>query len=266
MSLVSCIIPYFNGGDTVARAIDSVIYSPHCLELIVVADASPQPLEPHLTPAQLEQIRAGKLRVVKLASNHGQACARNIGASISVGAYLSFLDQDDMYLPGFYESLIPHLEKNPDLGAVEVGAEYYQDGRNVLDEPDPRYAAAMRSVPWNVLVRRNIFWACGAFPVGAEFRTELAAEDLAFKTALRRWFPVWIADNKFVRHHVRPGAATDRYLKRTEVVGGKVVYKTMHAKESDGNIGQAIDAHLQRAWKALKAERAVALNEVEAGK
>lgn len=263
MSLVSCIIPYYNGGDTIARAIDSVIGSPHCLELIVVVDASPQPLEAHLTTHQLEQLSAGKLRVVKLASNHGQACARNIGASISLGAYLSFLDQDDMYLPGFYENLIPYLETNPHLAAVEVGAEYCQDGTIVLDDPDPRYATALGSVPWNVLVRRNIFWACGAFPVGAEFRTELAGEDFAFKSALRRWFPVWIAANKFVRHHIREGSATDRYLKRTEVVGGVVVFKTMHASENDGSIGQAIDAHMQRAWKALQAGRAVPINETD---
>jgi len=266
MSLVSCIIPYYNGGDTIARAIDSVIDSAHCLELVVVTDASPQPLEPHLTTRQLEQMSAGRLRVVKLATNHGQACARNIGASVSLGAYLSFLDQDDMYLPGFYENLLPYLETNPNLAAVEVGAEYCQDGRIVLDEPDPRYAAAIASVPWNVLVRRNIFWACGAFPVGGEFRTQLAGEDYAFKTALRRWFPVWIAQNKFVRHHIREGSATDRYLKRTEVVGNEFVFKTTYANEIDGSIAQAIDAHMQRAWKALQAERAVPVNEIGLGK
>src|SRR5437773_1310364 len=123
MTQVSCIIPYYEGGDTIARAIDSVIHSPHCLEVVVVVDASPQPLAPYITSGQQELMNAGKLRIIQLASNHGQACARNMGASMSTGAYLSFLDQDDMYLPGYYESAVPFLQSNPQLAALEVGVE-----------------------------------------------------------------------------------------------------------------------------------------------
>ena len=203
MSHVSCIIPYYNGGDTIARAIDSVIHSPLCLEVMVIVDASPQPLEPFLTAGQRELVSAGKLRIIQLASNHGQACARNMAASMSVGAYLSFMDQDDMYLPGFYEQAVPFLEANPQLAALEVGAEYVQDGRIVLDDPDPRYQRAIHSVPWNVVVRRGAFWACGAFPVGPEFRTVIAGEDIVFKNALKNWFPVAVASNKFIPPHPR---------------------------------------------------------------
>jgi glycosyltransferase involved in cell wall biosynthesis len=257
MSLASCIIPYYNGGDTIARAIDSVIYSAYCAEVIVVTDGSPRPLDPYLTQSQHAQIDAGKLRVIDIASNHGQACARNIGAALSSGAYLSFLDQDDLYLPDFYEQAIPFLENNPAMAALEVGAEFYQGGLNVLDAPDPRYAAAIWSVPWNVVIRRNIFWACGAFPVGAEFRTEIAGEDIAFKNALNQLFPVAISDRKFIRHHIREGSASDRYLKRTEVVNGEIVFKTAAANEKDGAIKAAIESHINRSLRALKAERAV---------
>lgn len=257
MSQVSCVIPYYNGGDTIARAVDSVIHSPLCLEVVVVVDASPQPLEPHLTYGQRDLIAQGRLRVIQLASNHGQACARNMGASMSVGAYLSFMDQDDMYLPGFYEQSVPFLQANPALAALEVGAEYVQDGRIVLDDPDPRYGRAIHSVPWNVVVRRGAFWACGAFPVGPEFRTVIAGEDIVFKNALKQWFPVASATNKFIRHHIRPGSATDRYLSRTEVVNGQVVFKTLHENETDGTWDRAAQAHLQRAWAALQEQRAM---------
>jgi glycosyltransferase involved in cell wall biosynthesis len=257
MNRASCIIPYYNGGDTIARAIDSVIHSSYCAEVIVVVDGSPQALDPNLTVHQHEQIDAGKLRVIELTSNHGQACARNIGVALSFGDYLSFLDQDDIYLPDFYEQAIPFLEKNPKMAALEVGAEFFQNGLNVLDDPDPRYSAAIWSVPWNVVIRRNIFWACGAFPVGAELRTKIAGEDIAFKNALNRLFPVAVSPRKLIRHHIREGSAGDRYLKRTEVVNGKIIFKTSYANEKDGSINDAMELHINKSLKAFKAERAV---------
>jgi glycosyltransferase involved in cell wall biosynthesis len=257
MSDVSCIIPYYNGGDTVARAIDSVIHSPNCLEVVVVVDASPQPLEPHLTPGQQELVGTGRLRIIRLGTNHGQGSARNLGAAVSVGAFVSFLDQDDMYLPGYYEAAVAFLRANPSLAAVEAGAEYVQDGRIVLDHPDPRYGSAINSVPWNVVVRRGAFWSCGAFPVGPEFRTAIAAEDVAFKIALKRWFLVGGTTRKFIRHHIREGSATDRYLRRTEVVNGQVVFRAVADNEADGSLQRAIDVHLRRVWLALQAQRAM---------
>lgn len=262
--VVSCIIPYYNGAETITRAIDSVINSIGCFEVVVVNDASPQPLEPCFNEEHHEYIKSGKLRVITLSNNHGQAAARNIGAAISTGEYLSFLDQDDIYLPRFYEEAIAYMEMNPGLGALEVGAEFVQDDQIILDEPDPRYVAAISSVPWNVLIRRNIFWACGAFPVGAEFRTRLAGEDVAFKTALQKWFPVRTASNKFIRHYIHPGSATKLFLERTEVVDGQVRFKNLYTNENDGSLSHALDIHIQRASKALQAECNVfALSAVE---
>jgi glycosyltransferase involved in cell wall biosynthesis len=258
MSHVSCIIPYYNGSDTIASAIDSVITSPYCLEVVVVVDASPQPLEPALTERQRQLIDAGQLRIVHLAGNYGQACARNLGASMSVGPYLSFLDQDDVYFPAFYERGVPFMEANPQFAAIEVGAELVQDGHPALDDHDPRYAQAIHSAPWNVLVRRNAFWCCGGFPVGAEFRTALAGEDVVFKNALKQCFLVGHAADKLIRHHIREGSATDRYLKRTEVVNGEVVFRSIHEREADGSWERAANLHLRRAWDALQAQRAVA--------
>ena len=257
MSQVSCIIPFYSGGDTVARAIDSVIYHPYCLEVVVVVDASPQPLSPSLSPALRKLVEDGKLRIVELATNHGQACARNIGVSVSTGSLLSFLDQDDLYLPGFYALSVPFMQSHPKLAALEVGIEIVQDGRVVLSDADPRYALAVHSAPWNVLVRRNAFWACGGFPVESAFRTRIAGEDIVFKNALKQWFHVASASDKLIRHHVREGSATDQYLKRTEVVDGQVVFKTQQDNEADGSWDQAAQVHLQRAWSALEAYRAV---------
>jgi tetratricopeptide (TPR) repeat protein len=255
VSKVSCIIPFYNGRQTVVRAIDSVLASPLCKELVVVVDASPEALEPLLSEQHQAQIKNGRLRIIKLDSNHGQAAARNMGASVATGDYLSFLDQDDMYLPDFYARALRLLEADPNLAAVEVGAEYVLDGKIVLQEPDPRYLAAVGSVPWNVLVRRNIFWAAGGFPVGVEFRTRAAGEDIPFKTALRQWFKVAFLPEKLIRHHIREDSATDRYIKRTRVVDGRIEFLETFANEDDGSLMQAMGVHMNRAKSALEAQR-----------
>jgi glycosyltransferase involved in cell wall biosynthesis len=255
MSQVSCIIPYYNGGDSIAQAIESVIDNAFCKEVVVVVDGSPQPLEPYLNSRQAELAASGKLRIVKLATNLGQGSARNIGVAVSTAELISFLDQDDIYLPDFYDNTVPFLDATPQVAAVEVGAEFYQNGQSVLDERDPRYRPTINSVPWNVIVRRDVFWRSGAFPVGGEFRSELAGEDIAFKKALVFCFQVAKTETKLIRHHVREGAATDRYLKRTVIVDGQVKFKDLHAHEEDSSFAMAVERHIERTRKELQRER-----------
>lgn len=258
MSQVSCIIPFYNGGDTIARAIDSVINSPACHEVMVMVDASPEPLAPHLTDAHRAAIEQGKLRVIELATNLGQAAMRNVAASLSNAPYIAFMDQDDMYLPRFCEEMSDVLNQHTQLAAIECGAEIVKNGINLLDITDPRYIAIMSSVPWNVLIRRVAFWEIGGFPVEAAFRTKLAGEDIAFKTPLRH-FLATAADytRQLVRHHLRDGSATDNYLNRTQLVDGNVVYTSHYENENNGDWQAALDAHYTKVRRDFEAFRLV---------
>ena len=246
MSQVSTIIPFYNGNDTIARAIDSVIDSPLCLEVVVMVDASPDKLS--LSDTQRAHVTAGKLRIIESNTNLGQAAMRNMGVSVSLAPFVSFMDQDDMYMPMFCEEMSAVLLQRPELAAVECGAEIFKNGMNVLDAPDPRYFTAMNSVPWNVLVRRNAFWQAGAFPVDPEFRKKLAGEDIAFKQAIKHYFVVGTDySRQLLRHHLRDGSATDNYINRTEIVDGQIVFKEVFENEASGERNEA----LQRHWSGV---------------
>jgi glycosyltransferase involved in cell wall biosynthesis len=259
MSLVSVIIPFYNGGDTIARAIDSVISSPACLEGLVMVDASPQPFNKHLTDAHKDFIKQGKLRIIKSATNLGQAAMRNMGVSISTAPFVSFMDQDDMYMPFFCEEMSQVLLDRPDLAAVECGAQIVKNDVNVLDAPDPRYYTAMNSVPWNVLIRRNAFWQTGAFPVDAEFRKKLAGEDIAFKQALKHFFAVGTDyTRQLLRHHLRDGSATDNYINRTKIVDGEIVFTEVFENEQSGEWSAALSKHWANAERDIVMHRALA--------
>lgn len=250
---VSCVIPYFDGADTIGRAIDSAVSDPACTELIIVVDASPARLR--LTGAHRDLRESGRLRVIELASNHGQGAARNIGAALAVGDLIVFLDQDDAHIDGYLTFAARFLDAHPEIIALEVGAEFWRDERIILDESDPRYAQSLNSVPWNIVIRRPAFWAVGGFPVSSEFRTPAAGEDIAFRMALRRSFTVARSEAKLVRHFIRPDSATDRYLRRTRVVAGRVEFLSSYEHESDGLLRTAIDIHTERVARGLDALR-----------
>ena len=179
MTRLACVIPFFDGSATIARALDSVLHSPLCDEVILVSDASRQPIRAALQPRHHECERAGRLKVVEIATNLGQAAARNLGAALATAPFISFLDQDDEVLAELHIRALSVLDAYPNVAAVEAGADVLFDGAPLIQESDPRYRLILDSVPWNVIVRRAAFWACGGFPTEAVFRTEAAGEDIA---------------------------------------------------------------------------------------
>lgn len=248
MTRLSCVIPFFDGSATVGRALDSVLHSPVCDEILLVSDASRQPIRSALQSRHIDCERAGRLKVVEIATNLGQAAARNLGAALATAPFISFLDQDDEVLAELHVRALSILDGNLNLAAVEAGADVLFDGAPLIQESDPRYRLILDSVPWNVIVRRAAFWACGGFPTEAVFRTEAAGEDIAFKTALKACFKVAMLPMVGVRHHVRHGSATDRFLRRTSVgANGEVVFHSRYSAECDGSLSAALGQHVGRA-------------------
>ncbi len=134
MPLVSVIIPAYNGASRyLDQAIGSVL-AQTCqdLELIVVDDASTD------ETARLV-LQFPQARYFKRPENGGQAAARNDGARLAGGAYLAFLDQDDLWTPSFIEETLALLQAQPDAALVHC------DGYQVNERDEPlQYDAAMK--------------------------------------------------------------------------------------------------------------------------
>ncbi len=89
----SVVIPTYGRPDALLRCLDGVArqsFPPEQFEVIVVDDASPQPVSPQLD----EWKSATSLRHLRLDRNGGPAVARNAGAALARGRYLAFLDDD----------------------------------------------------------------------------------------------------------------------------------------------------------------------------
>src|ERR1700722_5095606 len=92
---VSALIPTRNRPELVARAVRSALAQTYTdLEVIVVIDG----FDP-TTEKILKQFEDERLKVINLEETVGAAQSRNIGAESATGDWISFLDDDDEWVP-----------------------------------------------------------------------------------------------------------------------------------------------------------------------
>src|ERR1700686_1350704 len=106
---VSVIIPSYKTATFITETLDSVFAQTFTdYEVIVVNDGSPD-------TEQLERVLEPYCnRIVYLKQeNRGVAGARNAGIRRARGAFLAFLDSDDMWLPEFLAEQVQIFHKDP---------------------------------------------------------------------------------------------------------------------------------------------------------
>ena len=106
--LVSVIIPTYNPGNSLERAVKSILDQTYASwELIIVDDASTEKLDERLRSQTLADKR---IRALRLDRNGGPAVARNAGLALSSGDWIAVLDDDDVWLPTRLERLVATAE------------------------------------------------------------------------------------------------------------------------------------------------------------
>lgn len=152
--LISVVIPSYNYGHLLPRALDSVLGQwSDDLELIVVDDGSLDD-----TPAVLADYsqRYPQLRVIRQ-DNAGAAAARNHGIGKARGRYALLLDADDELVAGGLAVLRELVARRPDAGLV-LGAQIslFDDGRERLRLPTPVAAADACTLARRYLLQKRI--------------------------------------------------------------------------------------------------------------
>ncbi|MGY3211665.1 glycosyltransferase family 2 protein [Mucilaginibacter sp. HD30] len=122
LPLVSVIIPVYNAERYIDAAITSALsQSWPCIEVIVVDDGS--------TDSSYELAKRYQANNVKILqqSNKGASAARNKGLSIAGGAYIQFLDADDLLSADKIAEQMAALQNNAGKIAV-CSTVHFQDG------------------------------------------------------------------------------------------------------------------------------------------
>jgi glycosyltransferase involved in cell wall biosynthesis len=127
MPQVSVVIPTYNRGAYVTKAIDSVLaqtYRDH--EIIVVDDGSTDN-----TPGVLHAYRKA-VRVIRQ-DNAGVSAARNAGIKTARSPWVAFLDSDDEWMPEKLEAQMEDIGKHPELCGHFTNVTFKLDDREALD-------------------------------------------------------------------------------------------------------------------------------------
>lgn len=170
MQLVSVVIPVYNGERFLKESLESVFAQTfQDYEIVCVDDGSTDG-----SLALLQQY-GSRVRVISQA-NAGQSAARNAGVRQATGAFVAFLDQDDLWYPAKLAQQVAVLNAEPDVVVVHCNYNRMDgDGRalvtgaalaelaSALASPLGRLIGEALVFPSAMMVRRDVFQRVGGF-------------------------------------------------------------------------------------------------------
>ena len=163
--LISIIIPCYNNKNVIFDAINSALnQSYNNVEVIVVDDGSTD----HSYEFILDNAKDFRNLQVVRQENQGPAAARNTGFNLSSGAYLVFLDADDILHRDYIESCHRAYENDPGLNIVYCDAELFENktGPWKLKPFSENTILLYNSIPVFAMLRSSVFLQIGKYDTG----------------------------------------------------------------------------------------------------
>lgn len=137
--LISVIIATYKREESLKSAIVSVLKQNYpCIEIIVVDDNADNTWSQKVQEIILECSQEKKITYVCNESNKGSAESRNIGIRISRGDYITFLDDDDLYMPDKVKNQVQAMVKEKaDYSITDI--KLYDENGNFIEERKRTY-------------------------------------------------------------------------------------------------------------------------------
>jgi glycosyltransferase involved in cell wall biosynthesis len=160
-SLISCIVPVYNGERYLGEAIESILkqsYRP--IEIIIADDGSTD------GTAMVAERYSKQIRYLRQA-NAGTAAARNLGLSVAAGEFVAFLDADDIWHPEKLARQMACFEARPELAYCVSHVQNFWIPELIEEEKRFRNHRMSKALPGyctgTLLARRDCFNTMGHF-------------------------------------------------------------------------------------------------------
>lgn len=158
---VSCIVPVYNGERFICEALESIFRQTLLPAEVLVVDDGSDDGTPDVVASFGE--RVGYLRQ----SNSGAPAARNRGILTSRGAFVAFLDADDLWHPEKVERQLRAFRADAELDVSVAHAQNFWESE--LEEEESFYEGRRRGRPipayvsGSMMARRSVFDLVGLF-------------------------------------------------------------------------------------------------------
>ena len=156
MPEISIVMPAYNGEETILASIQSVQQQTFSdFELIAIDDGGND-----RTRDIVEAIDDPRIKIFSY-KNGGLPVARNRGISRATGAFVAFLDQDDLWTPDKLEQQLAALKQHPDAGVAYSWTAFMEEQGQYFHKETPIY---FEGNVYTDLLLRN-FVASGSNPL-----------------------------------------------------------------------------------------------------
>lgn len=174
--LVSVVIPSYGRPEMVSGAVETVrdqTYEP--IELIVVDDCSPDPIEPQVREMDLDGFQ--DVRVIRHEENQGAAAARATGIEAAAGEFIAFLDDDDRWTAEKLRKQVAALQEwGSEAGVAYTGMRYVDEDGETKREHVPTESGDLTKT----LLCRNVVGSYSTVLVRAAAIEEVGLPDSQF--------------------------------------------------------------------------------------
>ncbi|WP_054680380.1 glycosyltransferase family 2 protein [Microbacterium sp. No. 7] len=203
---ISCVIPTHDRNDFLRESLESIgAQTLPPLEVIVASDI-PNPEAERITH-EFSQRSGIEARFVDNSAGAGASSSRNAGAAVARGDLLAFLDDDDLWRPGYLEQASAAMTRD-DVDLVvtwisKFSGDVVQDGANMPPGLSHTRVAAVNpgATGSNVLLRRSAFDDVGGYDIGLPVRNDT---DFLYRfLAAGKTYAVVSARNVLQRKHDR---------------------------------------------------------------
>lgn len=206
--LVSTVIPTFNRGWSICKAVQSVLCQEYPnIEIIVVDDGSDDDTAEKLVPY------TGRIRVLTQ-KNRGVSAARNAGIKAASGDLIAFLDSDDLWKSDKISKQTAFFTEHPEALICQTEEIWVRNGRRVNPAKKHKKPGGMifepslhlcLVSPSAVMMKRSLFTDKGLFDESLP-----ACEDYDLWLRISADTPVHLIDHEGTVKH---GGHTDQLSK-----------------------------------------------------
>lgn len=236
MPKISIVIPTYNSGQYLAKAIDSVLSQTYRdFEIIVIDDGSTDNTKDMIM--ECAKKNPDKVRYF-YQKKSGPSAARNKGIIETKGDYIAFLDADDLWCQNKLSLQMEYFEKNPEITLSATEFEFIDSEGKLLGYSNRRekiptdgyilnYIFEHYLLTSTIMLKKEVFKKIGFFD-----ETLQNAEDTDIQLRIATHFRIGLLEKRLVKYRQH-----DASLTRTkEVLRGKDrirVIKNFLNKEKD---------------------------------
>ena len=160
-TLISCIVPVYNGERYLGEAIESILEQSYRPIEIIIADDGSTDGTASIAARYDKQVRY--LRHL----NAGPAAARNFGLSASEGEFVAFLDADDLWPANKLDRQMARFRQRPELHYCIAHVQNFWIPELIEEEKQFRDHRISKALPGyctgTLLARRKFFDGVGEF-------------------------------------------------------------------------------------------------------